>query len=99
LNFIVLLRAIAVSLVLLHHYFGLGAIKGILKPFRALIENGNAGVLIFFLISGFVIALSFEKQKPLEFIVRRVLRIWPILIVASFFFQFYLVFRNGILLK
>ncbi len=38
---------------------------------------GHLGVSIFFLISGFVIPFSLERQSRLGFLVARVLRIWP----------------------
>lgn len=38
---------------------------------------GHLGVAIFFLISGFVIPFSIERQSRLGFLVARALRIWP----------------------
>lgn len=41
------------------------------------IHFGPLGVAIFFLISGFVIPFSFERQSRLQFALARILRIWP----------------------
>lgn len=49
-----------------------------------LMNLGRFGVHLFFLISGFVIALTLEKcSDPLEFYTRRFARLWPALIVIS----------------
>lgn len=40
-------------------------------------DYGPFGVALFFLISGFVIPLSFEKQSSLQFLISRFFRIWP----------------------
>lgn len=40
-------------------------------------SGGEFGVALFFLISGFVIPFSFEKQTRLGFIVSRFMRLWP----------------------
>ncbi len=47
------------------------------------LNYGPFGVAIFFLISGFVIPFSLAKASPLEFIISRVLRIYPTYIFAS----------------
>ncbi|MGL5164576.1 MAG: acyltransferase family protein [Afipia sp.] len=41
------------------------------------IDLGPLGVAIFFLISGFVIPFSFERQSRLQYALARILRIWP----------------------
>lgn len=41
------------------------------------VHLGPLGVAIFFLISGFVIPFSFERQSRLQFALARLLRIWP----------------------
>lgn len=46
------------------------------------INVGALGVGIFFLISGFVITQALDREKPLEFIIKRVIRIYPTLAVA-----------------
>jgi len=48
------------------------------------IRFASGGVLIFFLVSGFVIPLSVEKHPPLSFGLRRVFRLLPTLWIAIF---------------
>lgn len=43
----------------------------------------DAGLLIFFAISGYVIALSSEGRSPLAFLKGRFLRLWPTFVVAA----------------
>ncbi len=43
---------------------------------------GAFGVGAFFLLSGFVIYLSLEKTPPLQFLLQRVFRIYPVIIAA-----------------
>ena len=45
---------------------------------------GAFGVGAFFLLSGFVIFLSLEKTPPLQFLIQRVFRIYPVIIAAVF---------------
>jgi peptidoglycan/LPS O-acetylase OafA/YrhL len=47
------------------------------------ISYGPLGVSIFFMISGFVIPFSLARTPPLEFIVARILRIFPTYIAGS----------------
>jgi peptidoglycan/LPS O-acetylase OafA/YrhL len=87
------LRGIAILLVMGHHYFYTqpsidprsdthpfgDAFSGIL-----IFQYGGLGVSLFFLISGFVIALTLRRSAlPSDFFVRRFARIWPPLLVCS----------------
>jgi peptidoglycan/LPS O-acetylase OafA/YrhL len=47
------------------------------------VNYGPFGVAIFFLISGFVIPFSLSKLSPIEFLVARVLRIYPTYLIGS----------------
>lgn len=47
-------------------------------------HGGHLGVLIFFLVSGFVITHVSLRETPLEFVIKRVFRLWPTLILAVF---------------
>ncbi|KDB09705.1 acyltransferase 3 [Burkholderia sp. lig30] len=79
------LRCIAVSMVVLGHAEGTvpGGYVGWLAPLK-LFSNGTQGVLIFFVLSGFLITtlLKYEYRATgrinfLKFYMRRSLRIWP----------------------
>ena len=57
-----------------------------------LFQNGNTGVNIFFVLSGFLITFLLIKEKELNgtivlknFYIRRVLRIWPLYYLCVFF--------------
>jgi peptidoglycan/LPS O-acetylase OafA/YrhL len=74
------LRGVAILLVIAVHYLHESGPLGALQIFG----YGNLGVELFFIISGFVIALTLENCKtPYEFFVRRFARIWPPLLVCS----------------
>jgi len=79
------LRGFVALYVVVYHYMGnrgLAELPSIIKfPFRF----GQEGVIIFFLISGFVIYLSCYKSAHLSFakyFLKRAVRIYPILIIA-----------------
>jgi peptidoglycan/LPS O-acetylase OafA/YrhL len=46
-------------------------------------NGGHLGVLLFFLVSGFIISHVFRFENRLEFVVKRVFRLTPMLVVAS----------------
>ena len=83
------LRGIAALLVMLHHFYNetaesiRGAVATVLpRPIEWVIERGAAGVDIFFIISGFVIALSVGRSRVTpryfgNFALRRSLRLDP----------------------
>ncbi|PJE18143.1 MAG: hypothetical protein CK430_00640 [Legionella sp.] len=43
---------------------------------------GGAGVVVFFLVSGYVITHVLQKEQPLEFLVKRIFRIYPLYIFS-----------------
>ena len=69
------MRALAATLVLLHHVFDF--------------PLGAAGVDLFFVISGFIIASVAPGKDPVEFLVKRGVRIYPLywLCQAPFLFR------------
>lgn len=87
------LRGVAVLSVLGFHYFYYNPIPHrdtSLQPFGdamlafPVFKYGYLGVYLFFVISGFVIALTLERcATPMEFVIRRVARIWPALAACS----------------
>jgi peptidoglycan/LPS O-acetylase OafA/YrhL len=87
------LRGIAILLVVGFHYFYINAApfnRTDIYPYgNAFVEwpvfqYGILGVPLFFIISGFVIALTLDGcSSPIEFAVRRFARLWPALIFWS----------------
>ncbi|MGQ3889253.1 acyltransferase family protein [Legionella sp. CNM-1927-20] len=45
--------------------------------------GGGAGVIVFFLVSGYVITYVLQTELPLEFLVKRIFRIYPLFIIAT----------------
>lgn len=85
-KFIELLRGLSIIIVIYSHYsnriphqsLGAAAPASILSP------DGKFGVYIFFVISGYLIALSLQSCSSLgEFYSKRLSRIWPLFILAS----------------
>lgn len=44
--------------------------------------GGGAGVVVFFMISGYIILYVLQSEKPTEFLIKRIFRIYPLLIIA-----------------
>ncbi len=85
-QFVELLRGIAVIFVVYFHfanripYHALGAEK----PASIIAHEGKIGAYMFFVISGYLIAVSLASCRTLsEFYVKRISRIWPLFIFAS----------------
>lgn len=81
------LRGIAILLVVLYHTYSKAWIK--LVPFYApthefpLVKYGDLGVPLFFIISGFVIAMSLERCVNFsDFMFKRWLRLFPSMFIA-----------------
>lgn len=81
-NNLTALRWLAASMVLIGHSF---AFLGLPEPtFMGWVTLGPLGVYIFFAISGYLVAQSWESDPhPLRFLQRRALRIFPGLIVCT----------------
>jgi len=47
-----------------------------------LIHGGGAGVVVFFLVSGYIITQILQSESPLDFAIKRIFRIYPLYIVA-----------------
>lgn len=87
------LRGVAILLVMGFHYFyHLESFyyKSTLYPYGETFSNvlifkyGYMGVELFFIISGFVIAMTLESSRSvIDFAIRRFVRIWPALIVSG----------------
>lgn len=81
-----LIRLIAASLVTFHHSFPLTGRQGdFLERTTGFLSFGSLSVWVFFFISGLLVSRSFDNGQPFTYIVARVLRIYPALIVACIF--------------
>lgn len=83
-----ILRFLSASLVLIHHYgFRMrvtGEGGGIGFPeFSGIAIWLDAGLLIFFTISGYVITLSTEGRSAFDFAVGRIARLWPTFVLCA----------------
>ncbi len=85
-RFIQMWRGIAVALVVLYHYLSRVPHEAFGSPSPPLLQLqiGKVGVLIFFIISGYLITKSLVKTPDVAaFYAKRVARIWPLFIVAA----------------
>lgn len=86
-----ILRLLAAILVVASHSF---RHLSVAKPFWLLwLADGSVGVMILFAMSGFLNMYSYEKTilnggDFTRYIVRRILRLYPLLIVANIFMAF-----------
>ncbi len=90
-EFIVILRAVAALMVVYSHLIGpfggralvpfstlIGFIKGYIStPLAFINDTGALGVCIFFLISGFIITHTAQRENRPTFAIKRALRIYP----------------------
>ncbi len=82
LDYLDLLRVLALGSVISFHYFFNGISKGTvtsvsITPFASIAKYGYLGVELFFLISGFVILYSTQNRSAGEFVKKRFLRLYP----------------------
>lgn len=93
--FLDILRAIAVCLVIYSHVVGIflhqhhenSAVAGLLQgfvshPLDLALVTGNFGVVLFFLVSGFVVTHTGFTENPRQYMTKRFLRIYPMLVVS-----------------
>ncbi len=57
-------------------------IRTIAKLLLPLVYGGGAGVVVFFLVSGYIIAHILQTEHSKEFLIKRFFRIYPLYIVA-----------------
>ena len=50
----------------------------------SMFTGGGAGVIVFFMISGYIVLHVLQSEQPVEFMIKRVFRIYPLLIIAIF---------------
>ena len=89
------MRGLAALMVVLHHFFARWAApfhettlyphgNTVLLKAPVLAIFGEVGVLLFFLVSGFVIMMTLERSTGiLDFAGRRIARLWPAMIVCA----------------
>lgn len=77
-----LLSGIAIFLVMLYHQPSEGVVKGVY------FYPGFVGVDIFMLLSGYGLCFSISKNNTIEFYKRRLLRIFPLLLIMGFIVSF-----------
>jgi len=83
------LRIVAVLLVLINHQFDLT--RRVAPGLFSFQSMGGIGVLIFFSISGYLVAQSWDRDPSVpRFLARRVIRIWPGLIMVTLLAAFLL---------
>jgi len=107
-NFISILRAVAALLVVWDHLAGFGTDQNkvnweplnlmrsyINTPLGIIQDFGFLGVVLFFVISGFIITHVAQRESRLEFAIKRVFRIYPpfilsiiIIVLAEYSYSF-----------
>ena len=70
-------RGVAAAVVLLHHSLAAG-LPAYDEWTRAFVDPGRIGVVMFFVVSGYVIPLSLDKQPLTAFVIRRLFRLFPL---------------------
>ena len=91
-DYIDILRVLALGAVIGFHYFFSGISKGTVTsisptPFTHIAKYGYLGVELFFLISGFVIFYS-TNRSPKDFVIKRFLRLYPMYWMSLIFIFF-----------
>lgn len=75
-------RVLAAGMVLCSHQFALSG-REEPHPF-GLLTLGTLGVLVFFAVSGYLVAQSWDRDpNVLRFVIKRFLRVWPGLVVVT----------------
>ncbi len=54
----------------------------VLECLLPLFRGGGAGIIIFFLVSGYIITHVLQSERPTDFFIKRIFRIYPLYIVA-----------------
>lgn len=81
------LRFVAAIAVMAFHYLYAGERTGemhvsVAAGWQQIAQYGFLGVELFFVISGFVIAMSMQHGNPLRFLLDRLIRIYPVYLLA-----------------
>ncbi len=77
------LRFICAVMIFLFHYYRpyrLGLLGGCFNEFRTITETSYIAVPFFFIIAGFFLAYTFNKNlSVIDFIKKKIIRLWPLL--------------------
>lgn len=95
------IRGFAALYVVFHHIFSFTELRSILGPvYRFPFRFGQEAVILFFLMSGFVICVALKRQKKTEFksyFTKRFARIYPIAMISFLVSAIVLLFNGGFL--
>lgn len=83
------LRFVAALAVVIHH-----SLTAFGAPLTR-VQVGSAGVDVFFVISGFVIGIAGRREKPVDFIAHRFIRIFPVYWISTVVYMIYRYFEFG----
>ena len=94
------LRFVAAGAVVLFHYMFRGHVEGgyspvSYAPFDQYAQYGYLGVHLFFMISGFVILLTAMKREATQFVISRIVRLYPAFWAGLSFTALMIVFFGG----
>jgi exopolysaccharide production protein ExoZ len=79
------LRGIAATMVAYFHMIGqVPSLSPYIEKFLLGRESLASGVDVFFVISGFIMLLTTQKTEPMNFIIRRIIRVVPLYWLLSF---------------
>lgn len=59
-------------------------------------QTAIVGVLLFFLITGYLIAMMQEKYSPMEFLINRFYRLFPVLVICTIIVSVFVYITQGI---
>ncbi|MHA2903166.1 acyltransferase family protein [Ralstonia mannitolilytica] len=62
---------------------------------EAIVKGGGTGVVVFFLVSGYIITHVLQKEDTVEFVIKRLFRIYP-LFVAAVLIEYALDLHHGV---
>lgn len=92
-------RFLASVMVVVYHYFSINQILVISPDLRNYFKYGYLGVDFFFILSGFLIALSITNKSIFNFLSSRIRRLYPTYWISVIITSFFIYFFGGHTLK
>ena len=92
-------RFLASVMVVVYHYFSLNQILVISPDLKNYFKYGYLGVDFFFILSGFLIALSITNKSIFNFLSSRIRRLYPTYWISVIITSFFIYFFGGHTLK